>query len=45
MSCVFNSALSRIWLIWTAVMERDEYRNMLYGAIKKFAPTRLASMY
>ena len=26
-------------------MERDEYRNMLYGAIEKFASTRLASMY
>ncbi len=26
-------------------MERDEYRNMLYGEIEKFASTRLASMY
>ena len=26
-------------------MECDEYRNMLYGAIEKFASTRLTSMY
>ena len=33
MSRVFNSALSRIWLIWTAVSDDDDLKrlSMQYG--------------
>ena len=33
MSCVFNSALSRIWLSWTAVSDDDDLTrifNLMY---------------